>query len=251
MLFKDGQPSEGMTKIVEVTPVRLKNPVLIEGFPGVGMVGTIAAMHIVKELNMDLVGYIDSEKFPPFCAIHNGAPLPPARLYQSKKHNVIVLLSEFVIPLGAVSEVTHEIISWSEDRKVRAVFSLGGIGIGGSDKKVFGVATTPELKSSLEKAGVTIINEGVTTGVTGLLLSNAFLRKFPAASILTTSKDVTVNLIGAASVLDKLGKVLGISFNPKTLEQEGIELENKINDMLKNTETAKKKYTEIESPMYR
>jgi len=240
-----------MSKIVEVTPVRLKNPVLIEGFPGVGMVGTIAAMHAVKELNMELVGYIDSDKFPPFCSIHNGAPLPPARIYQSKKHNLIILLSEFVIPLSAVSEVTNEIISWSEDRKVRAVFSLGGIGVGGSEKKIFGVATTSELRSSLERNGVTLINEGVTTGVTGMLLANAYMRKFPAASILTAGGDMNVNLVGAANVLDKLGKVLGISFNTKKLAQEGLELESRVKDILKNATTAKKKYEEIESPMYR
>lgn len=240
-----------MGKIIEVVPVKLKNPVLIEGFPGVGMVGTIAAMHAVKELNMELAGYIDSDKFPPFCSIHNGAPLPPARIYQSKKHNLLVLLSEFVIPLSAVNEVTNEIIAWGEDRKIKAIFSLGGIGVGGDDKKIFGVATTSELKTALEKSGVTIINEGVTTGVTGMLLSTSYMRKFPAASILTAGGDMNVNLIGAASVLDKLGKVIGISFNAKKLEEEGIDLENRVKGILKNADTAKKKYEEIESPMYR
>src|SRR5271157_5864752 len=113
-----------MGKIIEVVPVKLKNPVLIEGFPGVGMVGTIAAMHIVKELNMDLVGYIDSDRFPPFCTIHDGEPLPAARIYQSKKHNLIVILSEFVVPLNAVNELTNEILKWGDSRGVRMIFSL-------------------------------------------------------------------------------------------------------------------------------
>lgn len=240
-----------MTKIIEVKPVKLKNPILIEGFPGVGMVGTIAAMHMVKELNMELVGYIDSERFPPFCAIHEGEPLPPARIYQSKKHNLIVILSEFVIPLSSVNELTNDIISWGEEKRVSTIFSLGGIGIGGSEHKIFGVATTEKLRTSLEKNGITIINEGVTTGVTGLLLANSYLKRFPAASILTTSGENEVSLVGAANVLEKLGKILNISFNAKKLEMEGIELESKVMEMLKSAESAKKKYSEIESPMYR
>lgn len=240
-----------MTKIIEVVPVKLKNPVLIEGFPGAGMIGTVAAMHAVKELDMELVGYIDSDKFPPLATIHEGRPLPPARIYQSKKHNLIVLLSEFVIPLSAVGEVTSEIISWSEDKKVRAVFSLGGIGIGVGDRKVFGVATTPELRKSLEKSGVTIIGEGATTGVTGLIMANAYMRRFPAASILTSGEGMSVNLVGAANVLEKLGRILNIEFNTEKLEREGIEIESKVKEMLKSAKVAKKRYEEIESPMYR
>ena len=241
-----------MTKIVEVTPVKLKNPVLIEGFPGVGMVGTVAAMHLVKDLDMELVGYIDSEYFPPICTVHNEEPLPAARIYQSKKYNLLVLFSEFVIPMNAVAEVANEIILWGEDKKLSAIFSLGGVGMTTSEKtKVFGISTTEGLKESLREADITIVKEGVTTGVTGLILSNAYIRKFPAAAILTGSRDINVNLIGAADVLDKLSKILNIPINTEKLRKEGEEIEEKIKKMLKDTKEAKKTYEQIQSPMYR
>jgi uncharacterized protein len=241
-----------MTKIVEVTPVKLKNPVLIEGFPGVGMVGTVAAMHLVKDLNMELVGYIDSELFPPICTIHNEEPLPAARIYQSKKYNLLVLFSEFVIPMNAVSAVANEIILWGEDKKLSAIFSLGGVGMTTNEKvKVFGISTTEGLKESLREADITIVKEGVTTGVTGLILSNAYIRKFPAAAILTGNRDMNVNLIGAADVLDKLSKILNIPINTENLRKEGEEIEEKIKKMLKDAKEAKKTYEQIQSPMYR
>jgi uncharacterized protein len=241
-----------MTKIVEVTPIKLKNPVLIEGFPGVGMVGTVAAMHLVKDLNMELVGYIDSELFPPICTIHNEEPLPAARIYQSKKYNLLVLFSEFVIPMNAVSAVANEIILWGEDKKLSAIFSLGGVGMTTNEKvKVFGISTTEGLKESLREADITIVKEGVTTGVTGLILSNAYIRKFPAAAILTGNRDMNVNLIGAADVLDKLSKILNIPINTEKLRKEGEEIEEKIKKMLKDAKEAKKTYEQIQSPMYR
>lgn len=240
-----------MTKIIEVAPIKLKNPILIEGFPGVGMIGTIAAMHLVKEWKMELVGYMDSEAFPPLCTIHNEEPLPAARIYQSKENNVLVFLSEFVIPMSAVNAVANEIILWGEDRKLSAIISLGGVGIEADKDKVFGIATTEGLKEDLREIGVTLIKEGITTGVTGLILANAYVRKFPAAALLTSSRGMDINLIGAANVLDKLGRLLHKEINTEKMKKEGEEIEERIKKLIKESKEAKKTYERIESPMYR
>jgi len=50
-------------------PIKAKNPVLIEGFPGIGLVGNIASQQIIDELEMTYIGSIDSRYFPPI-AIH-------------------------------------------------------------------------------------------------------------------------------------------------------------------------------------
>lgn len=240
-----------MTKIVEVSPIKLKNPVLIEGFPGVGMIGTIAAMHLIKEWNMELVGYIDSEEFPPICTIHDEEPLPAARIYQSKRYNTLVLFSEFVIPTDAVNKVANEIILWGEDRKLSAIISLGGVGLSTIKDDVFGIASTDGLKKELKDIGITVVKEGVTTGVTGLVLANAYIRKFPAAAILTSNKNMNINLIGAAKVLEKLSGLLNIPISTDKLQKEGEELENKLKKMIKETKEVRKTYEDIQSPMYR
>ncbi len=240
-----------MTKIVEVSPIKLKNPVLIEGFPGVGMIGTIAAMHLIKEWNMELVGYIDSEEFPPICTIHDEEPLPAARIYQSKRYNTLVLFSEFVIPTDAVNKVANEIILWGEDRKLSAIISLGGVGLSTIKDDVFGIASTDGLKKELKDIGITVVKEGVTTGVTGLVLANAYIRKFPAAAILTSNKNMNINLIGAAKVLEKLSDLLNIPISTDKLQKEGEELENKLKKMIKETKEVRKTYEDIQSPMYR
>jgi uncharacterized protein len=241
-----------MARIVETKPINLKKPILIEGFPGVGMIGTISTLYMVKELNMELVGYITSDNFPPFCVIHNGVPLPPARLYQSKKHNLVVLLSEFVIPLSEVHKVTDEVIRWSKTKKVESIISLGGIGVGGETHKLFGIATTPELRKLLAKHDIAIINEGATTGVTGVLLAEAQVHQSPAAAILTAGHGIEIDLLGAATVLDKLSRIIRVPINTDRLVKEGIEIESKIKEILKSAKTVKKKYEQIEeSPMYR
>lgn len=240
-----------MTKIIEIAPIKLQNPILIEGFPGVGMVGTVAVMHLIKEWDMELVGYIDSEAFPPLCTVHNETPLPAARIYQSKKYNVLVLFSEFVIPMSAVAGVANEIVLWGEDKKLSAIISLGGVGMETQKDTVFGIASTEGLKEDLREIGVTIVKEGVTTGVTGLILANASVRKFPAAAILASNRGMSINLIGAANVLDKLSQLLHIKIDTEKLKKEGEEIEEKLKKLIKESKEAKKTYEQIQSPMYR
>ena len=39
------------TEIVKIEEVQLKNAILLEGLPGVGNVGKLAATHLIEELN--------------------------------------------------------------------------------------------------------------------------------------------------------------------------------------------------------
>ncbi|MFX0197471.1 MAG: PAC2 family protein, partial [Candidatus Hodarchaeota archaeon] len=44
------------------------------GLPEIGLVGTISAMQLIKSLDMEEVGYMKSELFPPLVIFHGGQP---------------------------------------------------------------------------------------------------------------------------------------------------------------------------------
>ena len=46
--------------IREIAKHNLKDPVLIDGFPGVGLVGTIVANFLINTLKLEQIGVIDS-----------------------------------------------------------------------------------------------------------------------------------------------------------------------------------------------
>ena len=52
------------TTIVEIEKVKMKNPILIEGLPGIGLVGKIAADHMIDELGAKQVAQLISPHFP-------------------------------------------------------------------------------------------------------------------------------------------------------------------------------------------
>ena len=55
----------GFTEIVKTEEVQLKNAILLEGLPGVGNVGKLAATHLIEELNAKKCMEIYSSYFPP------------------------------------------------------------------------------------------------------------------------------------------------------------------------------------------
>ena len=50
--------------IKELADVELKNPILIEGFPGLGMVGSIATKYLAKQLKAKEYAILYSPHFP-------------------------------------------------------------------------------------------------------------------------------------------------------------------------------------------
>ncbi len=239
-------------EIVETGKFDLKNPLLIEGFPGIGLVGTISASYLAEKLGMELMGYLVSDKFPPITAVHNYAPLYPARIYKSKKHNLIVLFSEFVIPISIVHKLAHAIVEWSAKRKIKQIISLGGIGLKGEQETVFGIASQPDLTKMLEKNGVKLIKEGATTGVSGVLLAECAAKNVPAISLLAEAKPNYLDPRGAALVLDAVKKITGLPIDTKELVKEADSIETKIKDIIENAKDAQEHYEKTTQlgPMY-
>jgi len=243
-----------VVKIVETSKFDLKDPILIEGFPGLGLVGTIAATYLVDKLQMEPFGYIISDKFPPIAAIHDNIPLHPARMYKSKKYNLIVLFSEFIIPLNTIYPLSEAILEWAQGKGISEIISLGGIMIKGEQDEVFGIASSPELVKRLNANGIKTIKEGATTGVNGVLLAECASRGFPAVSLLAEAKQNYMDPKGAALVIEALKRITGLEIDTKELEKESLELEKKMTDVITQAKDAGKHYRatgeEQLGPMY-
>jgi uncharacterized protein len=214
-------------EIKETKKLDFKKPVLIEGFPGVGMIGTISTFYLVEKLGLELIGEIVSSHFPPVTSIHNFKPLSPARIYGSADKDVIVLFSEFVIPAEIVYSLTNAIIDYADSKKVRTIYSFAGIGVENPPDTIYGIASTDSIGEELKKSGVSLIKEGATQGVSGVLISQCALRNFPAANLLIPT-DKLLDPRSSARLLDSVKKMLGFDLNTDDLVKEADEVEKKI-----------------------
>jgi uncharacterized protein len=221
---------------------RLKRPTLIMGFPGTGLVGSVAASQIVESLQMDFGGYISSSDFAPLAAIHDYKPMPAARIHFSEKHNLIVIISEMTIPIGSSLDVADKIYEFAKVVDACTIISLGGISLQDEKKGVFVVSSDPStIKDIIAKKIAKPIKEGATTGVTGILLARGALDRFPVTTILAESSEEYLDPKAATSVLRILMRMTGIQINTARLEKEAEEYSKDIKEAVLKSRISKKK----------
>ncbi len=234
-------------KIIETKKISLKNPIIVEGFPGIGLVGTVSASYLVEKLKMEQIGYVTSRAFPPLAAVHNYLPMHPARVYASKQKNIIVILSEFVIPMMKVRNLAEVIFDYAKEKKAREIISLGGITIKGEQDTVYAIASTPELAKKLGKIkNVSVIKEGATTGVAGVLLAIGAGIKYPVSSLLAEAHTEFMDPKGAAMVIEALNSMIGLKVDTSELETEANTIQDKMKDMIGKAKVVREQYKEAE-----
>ena len=68
-----------------------KGVTIIEGFPGFGLVGTIATEYLVNHLECELIGRYWFEELPATTAVHQGNVVQPIGVYYNKKYNLVIV----------------------------------------------------------------------------------------------------------------------------------------------------------------
>jgi uncharacterized protein len=245
-----------MIEIKLTKKVDLKDYVLIEGFPGIGLVGTIAAGYLVEKRKMEPIGYVCSDKFPPMTTIHQGRPYLPARLYIDPKKKICVILAEFVIPSDLVFRLAGEILEFAKANGIRQIVSLAGMTSAkvGAVPRIYAITSNDETAKYLKGKGIELIQEGVTTGVSGVLIAQCAVENFPAMSLLAESRYGYPDPRAASLLLEQLNGLFGTLVDTKALLGEADVVEEKMHrmlDQLKKVKTTYKKAEEEYPPMYR
>ncbi|HID72946.1 TPA: proteasome assembly chaperone family protein, partial [Candidatus Micrarchaeota archaeon] len=163
-------------KIHKIAAMKLKKPLVVLGFPGTGLVGSVAASQIIEALDLKFGGYISSAEFAPLAAIHDYVPFPAARIHYSTKHNLVVILSEMSIPNSATLDLADKLFDFCKGLNASSIVSLGGISAKEGKNDVYIISSDRKVVDDLvKKRAVKPIKEGATTGVTGILLTKGTL----------------------------------------------------------------------------
>ncbi len=243
------EPTENFVKIIS-EPLRSKNPIVIEGFPGTGLVGNIACQHIIEEMGMKYVGSIDSKYFPPLAVLFNGIVYMPVRIYEAPKKDIIVVISDIPIHPTASYDLSKVMVEWMVSIQAKNIVSIAGIATTTGMRRVFGGATNNEMLEKI-KDKTEIFQVGTISGISGSILTECFIRKIPAISLLGETPGPNPDPRAAVEVLTVLNNIFGLSINTEKLinQAEQIELElSKLAEQVKTTETPMPPKKEF--PMY-
>ena len=244
---------------------KLRNPILVEGLPGIGSVGKIAIDYLVDNLKSELLYKIHSYNFHPSVLLNSESfvELPAVNMHVSKgKNRDIVFLSGDVQPLDerASYEFCEKILDLAQELGCSEVITLGGIGLPTEIKNpaVFGAVTDKEtlLRYKKFKSINFKANERVEAifGASGLLLGLARLRGMTGISLLaeTYAHQLHLGFSEAKVLLRELTNILDIKVSFAGLENQIKEKEqekSRIRDLQKPIKALKPPvYDKTETP---
>jgi len=235
-------------EIVRTEDIKLKDAILLEGLPGVGNVGKLAAMHLIEELKAKKCMEIYSSHFPPQVLINEDGivNLVNNELYyykgKDKERDLFFLVGEYQgMDSSGQYDLCQKLIDMVKDMGVTTIYTLGGYGLGKlvPDPRVLGAATSKVIVKSFKKAGVEFIDGEPGAGIvgaSGLLLGLGKLQGIHGGCLMGETSGYMVDPKSASVVLKSLQKLLGVSIDLSELEERAKQVDS-ITNQLKDIDT--------------
>ena len=228
---------------------------LLFAFPDVGLVGVIAASHLIDELNLVEVAYLESNLLPPLIVLHEGLPHSSIRVFSGQ--DTLLAVSEVPIPADVIYPIMDALIDWGKSKNVKMMISLGGLPIQDrqdvTELKSFAAASNAEALKMAQEKGLEILTEGYMIGPQAVVLQRAAEAGSPALTLLAQCFYNYPDPEAAAEVLKELAKLTGLRVNVAKLLEKGEEIRLRARDVMKRTQeemSKMKKGQEYDIPMY-
>ncbi len=226
---------------VEHQKPKLKAPIFVEGLPGVGHVGKLAAQQVVATHKAVLWLDIYSRDFPPQVTVQadGTARLVRCQLWTvaaKGKQKPLVIMTGDAQPLsnhgqyGLVSEVLDRI----EALGCKEIYTLGGYATGSRPEKpeVLAAGSDAKTVARLKELGIRTpadeedeVPGGGIIGASGLFIGMGALRNMSGVCLMGETNGYMVDPKAARAVLDALATCLGRPVDTSQLEKRAGELD--------------------------
>jgi len=267
-------------RIYELKKTNLRGATVIDGFPSIGLVSSIVANYLVNALELEQVGIMDSNFFPSISLIRKAQPLNTVRIYASERvsghdedeiDQIVVFISEFQPPPNLIRPIASAMLDWIQEQRCSLLVSPeglviergdeeegegggaeeGGAGPGGQmaandiepngrNIDLYGVGSTPAAMKILQDHNIPMFQDGVITGVAGVLLNEGKRRDFNVLSLLAEAHSNYPDARAAANIIEVLDRlVLNIHIDPKPLYKEAEAIEMQIKSIRSQAKTSK------------
>ncbi|MCU0860884.1 MAG: PAC2 family protein [Methanomassiliicoccales archaeon] len=260
--------------IIDIKEKNIKGAYVIDGFPSVGLVGSIVANYLVSFLNLEQIAVVDSIYFPSISLVREGVPLSPVRVYGGSlgtkgQEKVVVFVSEFQPAQDILKPLAITMMDWVEDHKCKMVISPEGLlskedserldamakagteqvaeyGVSTSDKpfepgegvKVWGVGSTPATRQVMKQIDVKTFENGVIAGFAGVLLNEGVARDFDVLTLLAEAHAEYPDARAAAAIMTVIDRMLlHVELDLKPLLEEAALIEDTLKEIQKKAST--------------
>ena len=214
-----------------------KNCIIVEGFPGFGLVGTIASEFLIEHLKTEQIGKILFKDMPAMVAIHENKVVEPLGIFYNQKYNIVIL--------HAITAATHyewdmadAVSKLAAELKAKEIISLEGVGSGEDSEggRVFHYSNNEKNSKIFEKNGIEALKEGIIIGVTGAILLR--VEKLPLSCLFAETHSNLPDSKAAAKIIEALDKYIGMELDYKPLLEQAQKFEEKLKTILQKSQEA-------------
>ncbi|HXT85299.1 MAG TPA: PAC2 family protein [Verrucomicrobiae bacterium] len=256
-------PSTIIRTISNINNLQKNKSILIAGFPGPGLVGSISTSYIIDKLNMHQIACVESEYISPGVIYVDGKLRHPFRLYANSEGNVCVIVCEAPIMINGIHSVLGTVIDWAIKNTIQEVLVLDGIAVPGiprsdrqpillgsteMDEKIDNIdnenldvpANQCKLPSNFNRSIIEDANKKYTTfigGIAGGLLSACLSYQIPCTAILIPSSSGIPDPEGAAILIESYNSIIKndrLKINPSQLKEQGQLLKQQLEQIIKS-----------------
>ncbi len=222
-----------------------KGATIIEGFPGIGLIGTIATEFLLEHLRTEQIGSVVVDDVAAIVAVHDNKVVEPISIHYNKEYN-LVIIHAISVGKGVGWDVGAIIMDLAQQINAKEIISIEGVGSmqGSTQPNVYFFSTNSKKKKALDKIAKQL-QEGIIVGVTGALMATAKDGKVPLTAFFGETHSNLPDSKAAAEIIKVLDKYLDLDVDPKPLIKQAQGFEEKLKGLMsqakQTTELQKKK----------
>jgi uncharacterized protein len=222
--------------------MNLSGGTVLEAFPSVGLVSTIASSYLISTLDLDQICALESEEFPPMSMVYSSKPKFPARIYAREDLKLAVFISEFPPKTQLLRPLARRLLTWAQDQGCKRIISLEGLPKSGPQDHVpelKGVGSIDAAREELERSGIEQMDIGMIPGVSGVLLNEGRWVGYNVISLLADAVPDHPDAFAAAKLVEGINKLISeIEIESEPLLKQASEMEAYINTLREQAKPA-------------
>jgi len=212
----------------------------ITGFHGIGFVGSLAVDYLVYKLSASRVGYVMTNKMPPYVSLSGGRVLLPYELY--RRGDLLLLRCNLPVSTAEMHTLTAGVARWVARSGLEEAVLIGGLDgrFRESESEKLRLAPTRRFLSQYPgKVRGKLLEEGLyIIGPLALLLAYFEALDFPALTVLPYVSVEGADPRAASVAIRYLNEVYGLEVDTAELEERGAEIEAELLERRRKLEEA-------------
>lgn len=230
------------TRVVGLTKVGLRDPILIQGLPGLGFVGKVSVDYLVEKLKPVKI----AELYSSYLTLPDGNlginvelngsfSLPRYEFYAcaDTTPNLILLTGNAQPnPLGQY-EVAEAVLDFANSLDCKTVIAIGGYGVRIPQDvgTVYAISSDTGMVEKLTRNGAQMSKGGLIVGACGVVLGLCAQKNMQSVGLLGATRGMHPDIQAARAVIHLVAKTYNLPIELKELDDEAADIKAKMEQL--------------------